>query len=86
MEEGLNHVDGQPSLCYWPWATTIADLCIDVRIARLGKKFQMQIPNHLNKDSFEGIQRKMFDFKSKKIMGEVDVAPLSSVIFDLRSA
>ena len=23
MEEGLSHLDGQNSLCYWPWDTTV---------------------------------------------------------------
>ena len=23
MEEGLSHVDGQTSLCYWPWRITV---------------------------------------------------------------
>ena len=38
MEEGLNHVNGQTSLCYWPWMCTVESLLDDVKEAK-NKKF-----------------------------------------------
>ena len=38
MEEGLSHVDGQTSLCYWPWYCTIENLLNDVKKAKKENK------------------------------------------------
>ena len=37
MEEELNHVDGQNSLCYWPETCTIKLLCDDIKRVRREK-------------------------------------------------
>ena len=39
MEEGLNHVDGQDSLCYWPWFNTVQDLHRDVKASKSENTF-----------------------------------------------
>ena len=39
MEEGLNHVDGQTSLCYWPWEGTVEQLLCDVKKAKSENRF-----------------------------------------------
>ena len=82
MEEGLDHVDGQPSLCYWSFFNvTVKTLCDDVKKARQQQKFQIEIPTDLG----DTMRRAMVKFKSmNKCAGNVDA--LSSVIFDLRSA
>ena len=42
MEEGLNHVDGQPSLCYWPHTgLNVIDLCDDIKTLREQLKVQI---------------------------------------------
>ena len=38
MEEGLNHVDGQTSLCYWPEEITIEELCDEIKKVRHEKQ------------------------------------------------
>ena len=37
MEEGLSHVDGQTSLCYWPWKCTGKQLLDDVKERKSSK-------------------------------------------------
>ena len=81
MEEGLNHVDGQTSLCYWPWSFEVGQLLDGVKEAKKNKKFYFQLPHDTGPT-----QANMFDFKSKKMMRDVQDAPLSSLIFDLRLA
>ena len=86
MEEGLNHVEGQPSLCYWPLHMTVKMLCDDVKKARTQQNLQLQVPQELeSKHQGYKMQAFMFDFKTKKLMFEVTHAPLSNVIFDLRT-
>ena len=38
MEEGLSHVDGQTSLCYWPWEYTVKELLDNVKKAKKENK------------------------------------------------
>ena len=38
MEEGLSHVDGQTSLCYWPWSFRVKDLVAEVKNAKRENK------------------------------------------------
>ena len=59
MEDGLNHVDGQTSLCYWPYHFTVERLCKEVNKARHEQqKTQMQLPSNLT-STWQGL---MFDF------------------------
>ena len=39
MEEGLSHVDGQTSLCYWPRSFTVEELLDGVKNAKRENKF-----------------------------------------------
>ena len=66
IEDGLNHVDGQTSLCYWnAYSCTVNGLCNDVKAVRHEQqKTQMQLPSNLSSD----MQGYMFDFQEKKSM------------------
>ena len=39
IEEGLNHVQGQTSLCYWPWEGTVEKLLLDVKKVKDDNRF-----------------------------------------------
>ena len=49
MEDGLNHVNGQTSLCYWPIGCTVERLCDEVKKVRHEQQMsQMQLPFKLS--------------------------------------
>ena len=59
MEEGLNHVDGQTSLCYWPIEGSVESLCNEIKKVRHEKQMaQIQLPHCLP----DRMKSKMFDF------------------------
>ena len=63
-EEGLSHVEGQPSLCYWPSGHVVGgpkvkELCDFVSEAKSEQKLQIQLP-----DDFPYFKTFMLNFKT----------------------